>query len=100
MSLAIGFIAGWKAGFCLFMLIIAVEALEDSFSKCCIKYGFRISLISLLCVLLFSFFIGILWYIFIYSNKDIASFMAYLGLRTGSGFMDVFVTVKTPKDAL
>jgi hypothetical protein len=99
MSLAIGFIAGWKAGFCLMMLILCVDSMEDSFSKSCKRCGFRFSLISLLCVLVFSCLVFVLCYR-LFPNREIASFMAWFGLLAGSTFMDVVASVKTPKDAL
>jgi len=100
MSLTIGFIAGWKAGFCLFLFVIVVDSIEDTFSKSCKRCGFRFSLISLLCVLAFSSLIFVICYIFFHDNREIALITAWSGLVIGRSFMDINATVKTSKDAL
>ncbi len=100
MSLIIGFIAGWNAGFCLFYLISSVDFIEESFSKSYKKRGFGFSLISLVCVLVFSFLIYVLVFMLFHSNKEIASFVAWFGLLIGSSSMDVVDSFKKSKDAL
>ena len=99
MSLAIGFVAGWKAGLSLMMLILYIDSMEDSFSKIYKKRGSRFSLISLLSVLAFSCLVFVLYYR-LFPNREIASFMALVCLGGGSTFMDVVATIKKPKDAL
>jgi len=99
MSLFIGFIAGWKAGLYLMLLILTVDSMEDSFSKIYKKRGFRFSLISLLCVLVFPCLVFVLYYR-LFPNREIASFMALIGLGAGRIVIDVVASFKTPNDAL
>jgi len=99
MSLVIGFIAGWKAGLCLMLLILSIDSLEDSLSKSYKKRGFRFSLISLLCVLVLPCLVFVFYYR-IFPNREIASFMALVVLGGGGSLMNAVASVKTSKDAL
>ena len=100
MSLTIGFIAGWEIALYQFVLIYWVDSIEDFFSKSYKRCGFRFSLISLLCILVFSSLVFVLYSMFFHTGKEIALMMAWLGLWAGGKCMDIVASFKTPKDAL
>jgi hypothetical protein len=100
MSLAIGFIASLKAGYCLFLLLLTIDSIEDSFLKCYRQRGLRVSLISLLCILIVAISICFVVQRFFYGYKEIALFAAWLCLLMGSTFMEVVASIKRPKEAV
>jgi hypothetical protein len=99
MSLVIGFIAGREAGFYLFMLILALDSIEDSFSKSCKKCGVRISVISLLCVLIVSSLLCVIVQGFFRGDKMTIFFIAFMCSMLGTTCIDVVAVVNKTKDA-